>query len=1393
MPMFPLVLALLAILRSRTPNSHQSTPIISVRHPRLSLPVSSLKPSYDVVVIGSGYGSGVAASRFARAGKKVCVLERGAERWPGEYPHTAKGAMHEYEVSGTVSGRRVRLGKRAGLYQTIKGQGQDVFMGCGLGGTSLINAGVWLRPDERVLRGTEWPVEIREQGLDKYYDRAEQVFQPTPYPLTYATPAKLSALETLARSLGLQDSFYRPPLTTSFRNEINHAGVRMQAGTGSGNECTGTNDGSKNSVLVTYLADAWSRGAELFCGIDVQCIKKRESSEGYIVFFHTYSPRGTQTLSWVIAKHLLILGAGALSTPTILLRSRLHGLTTSSLLGQRLSGNGDMLNFAYNTAHSLNSVGRDGTSQCGPTITGCIDLRGPRHTPENVRNGFVVQDGAMPEVLAPIVQVLLETHRAGGSSRAYNFVRGTFARCKAWVLGPYALGGSVNRTLVFLTMSHDEDHGIISLANDSIAVKWEGASLLRTSCVDALLSKMTELLGGVPVKSPLMTVHPLGGAVMSCDGTGRGGVVTHCGELLAGLGDEVHGGIFCVDGAVVPGSLGVNPCATITALAERICDLIIKERGWEVDESPNGELDLFGDPPYSREHKSRKKSDSGDDADGVRFEETMQGHIHVGPDITDFITAESVAKAVSSSAHLAMTVGALRTGQESYIGSAQGVFACGALSPDPLIIIDGLVAFFEIDEDVADAVKLVYKIQLLSTTGATYTLHGFKTIDPSITLSVRRTWRATTTLFTTITSSDGAVLGRGILHLPLRAFISQVRSLRSHRNTTSQTDTFLPLTKFLSFFALNILSYFLSPFRPLQHPPSTNNTSTTDTSTTPPIFFPKPTPTTTSLTTSDGLSIPLKIWPPPPGTKRKRTPMLFLPGAAVNDQIFSLPTIRVNAIDYFTALGYTCYVPVLRFGWGENATYGFTAFDARLDVKAVVEYVYNREERRVYVVAHCLGSIALGMGVLRGDVDVGMLAGLTVSQVFMNILFSPDNGFKARHPVLMRAYETLARSPWFPTSTPFPQTIPWLDHLLRFYPIGPRKELCRSATCHACNVPFGRCWTHANLTHSTHALLHTVFSGVHTSFLRHLSHMGASPPYHLTSNPPYFTDLVTPTNLLKLRGLPILFLHGGENAVWDTRATKASYDTLREAFPEGRYERAVISGYGHLDCWMGKDAGEDVWGWVRGNVGGCEEDESEGDGGNGGLSRSLFSLARLFHFHPYTHLNTQGNQFSIAQGNRTSTSKGKYYIFITRLLRRNSSDAARKQAAALSVRGLGRGSGLRAGNVTVVAAVGVGVCLIGVAVVATIVADVCLAIAAVVGLVGVTVNGSGGRLSSVAVVTAVVGLVGVIVNGGGGRLSSVAVVTAVVGLVGVVVDGGGGRELLLVIIARGGGGLGWGG
>src|SRR5215471_9579057 len=55
--------------------------------------VGEAMPVYDAVVIGSGYGGGVAASRLARMGLRLAVLEQGRLWRPGDFPITGKARL----------------------------------------------------------------------------------------------------------------------------------------------------------------------------------------------------------------------------------------------------------------------------------------------------------------------------------------------------------------------------------------------------------------------------------------------------------------------------------------------------------------------------------------------------------------------------------------------------------------------------------------------------------------------------------------------------------------------------------------------------------------------------------------------------------------------------------------------------------------------------------------------------------------------------------------------------------------------------------------------------------------------------------------------------------------------------------------------------------------------------------------------------------------------------------------------------------------------------------------------------------------------------------------------------------------------------------------------------
>ena len=161
---------------------------------RLALAPDKMRPHYDAVVVGSGYGGGVAASRLARLGLKVAVLERGREILPGEFPRDLRSAQAETQLNLPSH----RIGRPDALFDMRVGKGAHILMGCGLGGTSLINASVCIEPEPRVFAHAAWPEEIRKEGgLAEGYSRARAMLNPQPLPPS----EKLAKLEALLAAL----------------------------------------------------------------------------------------------------------------------------------------------------------------------------------------------------------------------------------------------------------------------------------------------------------------------------------------------------------------------------------------------------------------------------------------------------------------------------------------------------------------------------------------------------------------------------------------------------------------------------------------------------------------------------------------------------------------------------------------------------------------------------------------------------------------------------------------------------------------------------------------------------------------------------------------------------------------------------------------------------------------------------------------------------------------------------------------------------------------------------------------------------------------------------------------------------------------------------------------
>jgi cholesterol oxidase len=287
----------------------------------LSSDISELNDHYKIVVIGSGYGGSIAASRLARAGQKVCLLERGREILPGDYPNTPLGAFVELQTDHEDG----HLGNETGLFDVRFNADVSVVVGCGLGGTSLINAGVCKPAVDAVFSDSHWPTELRGHPceLDTFYLHADEMLKSRRYPDGPSHPVlpKIEAMRQVAAALALP--FEKAPVNVNFDLDgVNHVGVAQRHCELCGDCNTGCNYWAKNTLLMNYLPDAWNHGAQIFAEVKVQYLERRE--DGWIIHFED----GRSTMKQVklaaprteLSADIVILCAGSLGSTEILCR-----------------------------------------------------------------------------------------------------------------------------------------------------------------------------------------------------------------------------------------------------------------------------------------------------------------------------------------------------------------------------------------------------------------------------------------------------------------------------------------------------------------------------------------------------------------------------------------------------------------------------------------------------------------------------------------------------------------------------------------------------------------------------------------------------------------------------------------------------------------------------------------------------------------------------------------------------------------------------------------------------------------------------------------------------------------------------------------------------------------
>ncbi len=472
----------------------------------------------DVVVIGTGAGGAVMARELVEAGVAVAMLEEGAY-------------VDRSGFTGRALDMQKKLYRAAGATFSIGNVPIPIPLGQVVGGSTTVNSGTCYRLPDRVLhtwRRDFGLTELTPDHMAPYFDRVERVLG--------VAPVRPEFLGGCARVVarGAEALGYR------------HAPLRRNAPDcdGQGVCCFGCPTDAKRSTNVSYVPMALKAGAELFTGVRAQRVIVEGGRAAGVVGTTRAGHKVT------VRARAVVVACGALLTPTFLMRNGLGN--ASGQLGHNLSihpacgayGLMDERVAMWNgvpQGYCIEEFAEDGILLEGTAVP--LDFAvtlmphiGPRMT-ELVEGfdriasfGLMVQDTSRGRVRLVRDQPVV----------TYNVGDADLARLKRGldILARVFLAGGAHTVLLPV-------HGFQEIHGETDLARFRAASL-RAHDLD------------------LSAYHPLGTARMGAD--------PHA-SVVDGE-HQVHDtpGLYVVDGAAVPSSLGVNPQVTIMALATRAAE-----------------------------------------------------------------------------------------------------------------------------------------------------------------------------------------------------------------------------------------------------------------------------------------------------------------------------------------------------------------------------------------------------------------------------------------------------------------------------------------------------------------------------------------------------------------------------------------------------------------------------------------------------------------------------------------------------------------------------------------------------------------------------------------------------------------------------------------------------
>jgi len=523
-------------------------------------------PTYDYIIIGSGFGGSVAAMRLTEKGYRVLVLERGKRYRDEDF------AKSNWNVFKYLWAPALRC---FGILQISPFRDVIALHGSGVGGGSLGYANVLMQPDDRLFDNPAWKhLADWKTVLQPHYETARRMLGVTRNPCLW--PAD-DVIRGISAELGTQNTFQATEVGV-FVGEPGQEGKEMPdpyfGGEGlprttciyCGACMVGCRHNAKNTLVKNYLYFAEKWGAEVKAESEVHDVRPLPAGQADEARYEVAYHRSTAWLAKSERKirgRNIIFSAGTLGTLRLLFRCREE---TRSLpkISQRL---GDMVRT--NSEALLGATSRERKTDYSKGIAITSIFHADEVTAiEPVR--YPAGSSLMRFLAGPLIE-------AGGSipRRIIKSLIMIFLHPVDF-FRTHILPGWAQHTTILLVMQTEDNRirlrsgrNLFTLFKNNLVSQPDKHDTIPTQIEvgHRVTRRFAELTNGAPAGSineglldiP-MTAHILGGCPFG----------TNEEEGVVDLDCQIYNypGLYVVDGSIMPANPGVNPSLTITALAE---------------------------------------------------------------------------------------------------------------------------------------------------------------------------------------------------------------------------------------------------------------------------------------------------------------------------------------------------------------------------------------------------------------------------------------------------------------------------------------------------------------------------------------------------------------------------------------------------------------------------------------------------------------------------------------------------------------------------------------------------------------------------------------------------------------------------------------------------------